>query len=168
MTGAGPHLTRVARKGLIEPRRVLVAEGLLAKLTTAQIRVRLAEEGFEVSHGTVINDVAAVHESWRARAARTYEEYILEQLAVLDGLQAAVMPAALDGDLGAVDRALAIEARRSKLLGLDRPTRVEATVEVSAFGTRTDAQLAELIALSRQTGAIDVASRTGDQAEEHA
>jgi hypothetical protein len=168
MTGAGPHLTRSARKNLIESRRVLVAEGLLAKLTTAQIRVFLAQEGFPVSHGTVINDVAAVHELWRARAAKTYDEYIAEQLAVLDGLEAAVMPAALEGEVAAVDRVLAIEARRSKLLGLDRPTRVEATVEVTAFSARVDGEIAELIALSRTSAAIDVVSRPSDEAEESA
>jgi hypothetical protein len=162
LTGAGPHLTYRARKNRIEPRRVLVAEGLLAKLTTSQIRGFLADEGFEVSHGTVVNDIAAVHESWRERAARTYDDYVAEQLATLDALRAAVLPAAFGGELGAVDRVLAIEARRSKLLGLDRPTRVEAKVEVSAYSLRLDGDLAALIALSRDNTAIDVDSRPSD------
>jgi hypothetical protein len=172
MTGVGPHLTRSARQNLIESRRVLVAEGLLAKLTTAGIRGFLAERGFVVSHGTVINDVAAVHELWRERAAQTYEAFIVEQLAVLDGLEAAVMPAALEGEVASVDRVLAIEAHRSKLLGLDRPTRVEATVEVTAFSARVDGEIADLIALSRQSAAVDmpvdVASRPSDEAGESA
>jgi hypothetical protein len=41
----------------------------------------------------------------------------------LDALWGALWPLAIDGQLGAVDRCLAVQARRAKLLGLDAPPR---------------------------------------------
>jgi len=44
-----------------------------------------------------------------------------------DRMTAAVWPGVLSGDVGAVSAALRISAQRSKLLGLDAPTKVEIT-----------------------------------------
>ena len=44
------------------------------------------------------------------------------ELSRLDRLQRSIWPKAVEGHLGAVDRALAISDRRSRLLGLDRPS----------------------------------------------
>jgi hypothetical protein len=45
------------------------------------------------------------------------------EAARLDALWGALYPLAIDGQLGAVDRCLAIQSRRAKLLGLDAPPR---------------------------------------------
>ena len=60
----------------------------------------------------------ALHELNRGNAARAAELRELEALR-LDELQDAVWEKAVDGDPHAVDRVLAIMARRSRLLGLD-------------------------------------------------
>lgn len=46
---------------------------------------------------------------------------------LLDRLQQALLPRALQGHLGAADRVLAIQQRRARLLGLDTPAHVELT-----------------------------------------
>jgi hypothetical protein len=67
------------------------------------------------------------------------EELVGRELRTLDLLQRKVMRQALDGDLKAVDRVLAIMDRRGKMLGLDAAAKV--TVEVS----RVDEKLAEIV-----------------------
>jgi len=59
-----------------------------------------------------------LHELQRDNAAQAAELRELEALR-LDELQDAVWEKAADGDPGAIDRVLAIMARRSRLLGLD-------------------------------------------------
>jgi len=51
-------------------------------------------------------------------------KYKLLQTQRLDAMLTAMLPKALRGDYGAVDRVLRIEDRRAKLWGLDSPTKV--------------------------------------------
>lgn len=67
------------------------------------------------------------------------EELVGRELRTLDLLQRRVMRMALDGDLKAVDRVLAIMDRRGKMLGLDAAAKV--SVEVS----RVDEALADIV-----------------------
>lgn len=67
------------------------------------------------------------------------EELVGRELRTLDLLQRKVMRMALDGDLKAVDRVLAIMDRRGKMLGLDAAAKV--SVEVS----RVDEALADIV-----------------------
>lgn len=73
-----------------------------------------------------------VVKAMREIAERTAEDAeALQRIEVerLDRLLDALWTAAIAGDCGAVDRVLKIAERRSKLLGLDAPTRTDATVE---------------------------------------
>ncbi len=49
------------------------------------------------------------------------------ELERLDTMNNAIWGAVLKGDVGAIDRAIRIQARRSALLGLDAPTKQEST-----------------------------------------
>ena len=67
----------------------------------------------------------------------------------LDRLQRAVWVKALEGDIQAVNAVLKLMERRSRLLGLDAPTRVTADLTTYEGGTEIDrevARLAELLA----------------------
>lgn len=67
------------------------------------------------------------------------EELVGRELRTLDLLQRRVMRMALDGDLKAVDRVLAIMDRRGKMLGLD------AAAKVSVKVSRVDEALADIV-----------------------
>lgn len=64
------------------------------------------------------------------------------ELARLDRLQSAHWMRALQGDSRSTELCLRISDRRSKLLGLDMPTKIDATVK-----SEMDAEIDELLAL---------------------
>lgn len=123
-----PHRTRRAQ---IESRRAMVSALILAGRTYRQIVEKLGEQGVDVSLGTVASDVQVIRRQWRERAAETYEEHLSEQVAVLDALLATFTPRAMNGDEKAADRVLRAVESKSRLLGLEAPTRVQAQVQVS-------------------------------------
>lgn len=65
--------------------------------------------------------VTAEIERTAAEAREEIDAMRALEMARLDAMQAAIWPAALAGDLSALDRFLRISARRAALLGLDRP-----------------------------------------------
>ena len=73
-----------------------------------------------------------------------------EELAKLDLLEHELLPVALSGgpkggvSLRAVDRVLAIRDRRARMLGLDAPSKVEATFKVELVVRALEDTLAEL------------------------
>lgn len=71
----------------------------------------------------------------------------------LDAMQRAIWPQACGGDLDAIKTALSIMARRSKLLGLDAPTRV--AVGPSISGTEFANEAARLIESIASLGGTD-------------
>jgi hypothetical protein len=106
--------------------------------------------------------------AWKAVAA-ALRGVIVESVSELRALEAdrldrlllAVWPRALNGDLGAVDRVLAIEKRRAALFGLDAPSKQEITgrgggpVQIEArpapdFSQLTDAEVEMLAALAER------------------
>src|SRR5579884_1106966 len=110
-------------------RRIEAAQRRLNALT-----LRKAGQTFEaIGEALGVSAVRAfqlVDEELRAinaqRAEQAAELIRLEQER-LDALQSAVWPKAESGDLDAVSVVLKISARRSKLLGLDAPTKIAPT-----------------------------------------
>jgi hypothetical protein len=96
----------------------------------------------------------------RVVAEQRAETELLRQLEVarLDALHVAVWPAALAGDLPAVDRALRITEQRARLLGLNAPVRVETR---SAAVADLDAALRELYAELRERAHLKIEPRRG-------
>jgi len=80
-----------------------------------------------ISRYTAARDVKAAHEAFRRETAEELALMRQQQLDRLNLALFAVMPLVKKGDLPAVDRMLAIEKRRSDLMGLDAPRRVEMT-----------------------------------------
>lgn len=68
-------------------------------------------------------------------------EHVTLELARYDDLLQAVMPAALAGDLQAVDRAIKLSEARRKLLGLDEPTKIDWRKGAEEAGLDPDALL---------------------------
>lgn len=114
--------SRAAVRAAAEHRRSLVARLVLARIPYRRMQEALEGQGVMVSLSTLHNDVQVIRAGWRESAARSYNDFVDEEVALLGSIQAAVVPKALDGQLGAVDRVLHIAERRAKLLGLDRPT----------------------------------------------
>jgi len=125
-----------------------------ARTRTAHKRaevVRLVQAGlsFEVIAEQVgYADRTTAYKAWRDACKETVrvptQEVVNLELERLDALQAGLWDKAVAGDFQAVDRALAILTRRSRLLGLDVPVtqRVDLTV--------SDAQDAELRRLAEE------------------
>lgn len=86
-----------------------------------------------------IRVLKAIREQWRHRATADYASHLAEELARLDLLVHELLPMALSGrpeggvNLLAVDRVLAIRDRRARMLGLDAPSKVDATLKVEVI-----------------------------------
>lgn len=94
----------------------------LAHLTQAEIAQQVG-----VSVGTVNADLKAIREEWADRAATAFEDWVSEELAKLDRLERALLPQALKGQGRAAEKVLSIMDRRAKMLGLNKPDKVEHT-----------------------------------------
>jgi hypothetical protein len=129
----------VAEATAIETRRVQVAEGLMRHETYREMAQVLG-----VSAATVNEDVKAVRAEWHERAADDYGAWLAEEMAKLDSLERVMLPQALAGQTSAVHAVLGVMNRRAKLLGLDRPERMQVTTP-SEEPSRT---LAELFGVS--------------------
>ncbi len=106
-------------ESLTSPRRIAAKERQrqalelrIAGVTFAAIADRL---GYATAYGAYLAVDAALKATLRP-AADALRELDTERL---DKLQLAVWPAALRGDLAAIDRCLKILAQRARLLGLD-------------------------------------------------
>jgi hypothetical protein len=89
------------------------------------------------------------------------EEYRDMELERLDRLQRAVWRDAIGGNTKAVDSVLRIIDRRSRLLGLDQPTKIQAEViTYDAGGINTE--LANILELIHSSTSRNVDSETGE------
>ncbi len=86
----------------------------------------------------------------RAQISGEADELRAEELSRLDGMMSGVWPAARKGSVGAIDRVLRIMERRSRLLGLDAPTKV---AETDPAGNAVGPRQIELVAPKRGHGA---------------
>jgi hypothetical protein len=122
----------------------------VAALVAAHWYYREIGEALGVASSTVSDDVKAIRERWRQRATADYSSFLAEELATLDILEHELLPKALSGgpkggvNLRAVDRVLAIRDRRARMLGLDAPSKVEATLKVELLVRAVEDTLVEL------------------------
>jgi hypothetical protein len=125
----------------IEQRRQTVAYMVASHHTYREIGDALG-----VASSTLSDDVKAIREQWRERAAADYASFLAEEMAKLDHLERKVLPQALRGDknLLAVDRALRIIDRRVRILGLDAPSKVDAVLKVEMIAKALEATVEEL------------------------
>jgi hypothetical protein len=129
----------------IEERRIKVAHLMAAHFTYREMAEQLG-----VAPSTISEDVKVIRERWRERATAEYSSHLAEELAKLDLLEHELLPKALSGgpgggmNLRAVDRVLAIRDRRARMLGLDAPSKVEATLKVELLVRAVEDTLVEL------------------------
>lgn len=114
--GAGPN-GRANRKAAVEARLVKVADLVVSGASILKISTELC-----VHRNTTRKDINILVKRWQAdQLPEDRHRWRSIELEKLQGLEHAVMPKALAGDLPAVDRALRVQERRSRLLGLDAP-----------------------------------------------
>lgn len=117
-------------------RRAQVSQMRLARRTIREIAAAL-----NVSLATVHKDLTAVREEWAERREQNYNDWVAEELALLDRLQRTLLPKAVEGDDRAIHRILNVMDRRARMLGLDQPERF--TVQVVTIDM-IDAEIARL------------------------
>jgi hypothetical protein len=103
-------------------RRLNLANALemrLAGYTWAQIIKEIP--GYKTESGAY----AAVNRHLTKRIEEPAAELFTLELARLDAMQSAIWSAAMGGDVAAIDRVIRITQRRSRMLGLDRPIKVD-------------------------------------------
>ena len=81
-----------------------------------------------VSVGSVHNWVKEWSEEYTLQTEEHFQSIRSESLARLDTALTAIWPQVRKGEKGAVESMLKIEAHRAKLLGLEAPAKVDATV----------------------------------------
>jgi hypothetical protein len=145
-TTVAAHRVRVAQ------RRSEVSALILAKIPQREIARRLS-----VGLGTVGDDVKAIKAMWAERSADAYETHVAEEVAKLDWLERAFLPAAFTADVDAAVMLLKIMDRRARLLGLDKPAKLEvAHTDADAQRQRAEELLSKADELAqrraRQTG----------------
>jgi hypothetical protein len=99
-----------------------------------------------VSFGQIARDVRYVLDELAANSVETAARYRTLELARLDLLQLACWQPAIHGDLGAIDRALRISERRSRLLGLDLPVKVDLEARVRRVAEEEGLPVDEIMA----------------------
>jgi hypothetical protein len=125
-------------------RRVQVAE-LWARRVTQREMARV----LNVSEPTISRDIAALTAEWRKEAQAFLDDVKAHELADLDSMERDVaLKYTQTENLRLIDVRLRIKDRRARLLGLDAPTRVDATIsdDVDLF-TDPEAVRAHLTAL---------------------
>jgi len=126
---------------LLAERRQRVSALRLMHYTQREIAAELG-----VSVATVNRDLAVVRAEWAERRSQSYETWVAEELAKLDLIERAILPAAISGDDKAQARLVQFMDRRARMMGLDKPERFEHTV------ITMDAVEAEIARLEREMG----------------
>jgi len=143
-------------------RRLLVAELLRLRRTTTQMHQAVIAAGFDCpSRSTIGNDVAAIRAQRARNAGAFYGEMVEAETAKLDDLENLLWSklfggAEIDGSI--LNGMLRLMERRAKLHGLDKPTRVETTVQVTEAAQQLRRRLDDLLGITPGPLAIDVAS----------
>lgn len=126
-----------------ELRRAQVAALLLSRRTYRQIA-----DSVGCGIATVHRDVERIKASWREQAGREYADVVAEEAAKLDAIEHGLMPRAQLGDPAAVSAFVRLAQRRARLMGLDKPLKVEASLPpeliAEIISTVIDRVLAEI------------------------
>ena len=123
----------------IAERRQKVSALRLMHYTEREIAAELG-----ISPATAHRDIVAVRQEWAERRTQRYEEWVAEELAKIDLLERAILPAAISGDDKAQARLVMFMDRRARMMGLDKPQQHEHTV------ITLDAVEAEIARLERE------------------
>lgn len=133
-------------------RRLLIAEMLLAHVPYRTIATRVG-----ISKSMVAKEVKVIRAEWKERAGRAFDSHVEEELGKIEALERYVLAEAMHGgkaggtNLAAVDRALSLMDRRAKLLGLDKPTKIEHSGEIEIAAQQQRAhELADELERKRQ------------------
>lgn len=123
-------------------RRVSVAELLDQHLSTWAISEKL-----NVAHTTVCRDVATIRRWYQDRAVDSYQKVLAVEIRKLDDIERAFTPlvlGTLEPDPAAALVLFRAMDRRHRLLGLEAPRRVDATIHHEHGPTPLEAEIAEL------------------------
>jgi hypothetical protein len=82
-----------------------------------------------VSHVQAWNDVMSCIDELKKQCAEEAAKVKAIEIERLDTALKAIWPAVLEGDLGAIDRLIRIQDRRSRYEGLDAPIKTESKVQ---------------------------------------
>lgn len=136
-----------------EERRKQVAANLLAGLN-----YRDMADALGVSLGTISADVRMILGRWQREQVETIDDWVVVQCRQIDRALNAIWSKVLDGDLAAIDRAVKLMERKSKLLGMDKPEKREhsGTVEVKQNWDLSKLTIEELEALNAITSKLGV------------
>lgn len=113
-------MTTNSRGGFVKTADDALRDAEALKLRSEGLTYRQIAELLDINTSTAYR---RVENALRAIPADGVEEMRQLEGERLDKLHAALWDRALEGDLPAIDRLLTISARRSKLFGLDSPTR---------------------------------------------
>lgn len=151
----------------IQKRREKVARYRLQGLSIREIAAALAAESEPIVNpetkkpfdaATIHDDIAVMKTEWATNAARDANEFISEQLAELDELKKSAWK---DKRYDVVMKCM---ERRAKLLGLDKPTKIDATSNGNELKGLTADILASLDQLAeRQIDRWDEARRKANK-----
>lgn len=142
----GPETPGQRTKQERELRRVHIAERLLAHVPYRTIAQELTDLGWPTSKSVVAREVDKIRVEWVERHQQAFDAHVQEELGKIDALERHVLPIAMHGgkdgnpSLGALDRAIALMDRKARLLGLDKPVKVETTITVDLEGERARGQ----------------------------
>lgn len=116
------------------------------------IELRRAGATFDdIARAVGYKEPSGAHAAYKRALKRTLtdagtEELREQELDRLDRMQRAVWPKVMQGDVQAITAALRLMDRRARLLGLDAPTRIAATVE-TIDAASIDAEVQRLVAM---------------------
>ena len=153
------------RKDIRERRRQLVAQLMVRRprVTQRQLRAALAERGHvnpetgaPWSLGTINRDVEAIREKARARMEDDANTWRARELEMLRALQADAW------DAGEYRTVVSISKRRAKLLGLDEPDELRATMDMEADVIPTLMQALQDFPEAREAAADALAGGAAD------
>ncbi len=117
--------TIIGRNAVIAERRKLALEFRQAGLTYRELAVALTNKGFPCKFSCAYGDVMKALDDIAKKTHEEAEQLRTLELTRLDTMLKHIWARVLKGDTAAVDRALKISERRSKLLGLNAPERKE-------------------------------------------
>jgi len=121
----GNSAKRDAKKVDINERRKIALEARISGLSYQAIADKLGYSDKTLVRRDVVNGIKEI-------VREPAEEVLRIELARLDEMHAGCWEAAKSGDVQALDRALKIQDRRAKYLGLDAPTKTQ-DVTISAL-----------------------------------
>lgn len=125
-----PNQRQGATKNNPTPAQIAQRRERVAFLLTAKTPILKIAAALGVSEKTIDRDVRAIRDEWEASARESIDAHVASELAALDEVERRLWRDHLSQepiDQNGVRSLLQVHDRRARLLGLDRPRRVEVT-----------------------------------------